>query len=718
VIAIFSLLLLLTPETERLLLGPSPFFRHEGAQRALRDGDIALLHKAARSNFWDARRLAATALGKKAPVAMLEDPVAVVREAALRALGTDAPADAVVRLLKDSDDAVRAAAAWALVGRAASRDLRPLLRDPSPTVRIAALAAMGRVSELRVLSTKPSLGVAVAALHALGEVGNSSTAVSLLTRLNGIVKAAAKYKTLIYLREQPSVDIAVARAVGDLARRGVRPGGKSVGEVLRKIIDRSELRGSVAIILAEAVAGARDPEAARRLLDAQIRARRSSTVPNRYWDPALQGMLHALAREPWPQLAPLLFPLLEDRDRAVRLAVVEVLHGASALLGLRDPDPVVRAAACARITRLKSLRGAAADESPVVRVAAARALGRLGDPAASPTIAALLKALDPSVRRAAVGACLRIAFPERIDLLYEVATRDVRKPVRAAAGAVLSFLEAEAVLARAIADLEHDALHVRGNALELIHALTSARIDYDPNKPAPGAATWRAWIARSKEREQAPDAFTYHVADLRKRGIDLVLVLDATGSMAPVIQATKRRLQAVVARLRAIVPDLRVRVVAYRDAHDAFLTLSSPLTHDPRILEDFLACIPAAGGGDAPEAVLAGLEQAVEQTPWRNKSRRVVLLFGDAPPHQRDMALLRTRLREFKTGVVHTVDAGTLGFAGIGGVSAAGKAFRQIAEWGRGSFVRLADEDDLLRSILVLTLGPAHRTAVETLFGL
>ena len=109
-------------------------------------------------------------------------------------------------------------------------------------------------------------------------------------------------------------------------------------------------------------------------------------------------------------------------------------------------------------------------------------------------------------------------------------------------------------------------------------------------------------------RERPTDGFQYHIEDLRRRGIDLVLVLDATGSMAPVIQAAKRRIAAVAAELRRIVPDLRVRIVAYRDRGDVFLTLASPLTHEIRVLEDFLACIPAAGGGDGPaggEAALA-----------------------------------------------------------------------------------------------------------------
>jgi hypothetical protein len=46
------------------------------------------------------------------------------------------------------------------------------------------------------------------------------------------------------------------------------------------------------------------------------------------------------------------------------------------------------------------------------------------------------------------------------------------------------------------------------------------------------------------------------------------------------------------------------------------------------------------------------------------------------------------------------------------------EAFRRIAGWGGGAAVSLVDETELLRALLVLTLGPSHRAAVETLFGL
>ena len=113
--------------------------------------------------------------------------------------------------------------------------------------------------------------------------------------------------------------------------------------------------------------------------------------------------------------------------------------------------------------------------------------------------------------------------------------------------------------------------------------------------------------------------------------------------------------------------------------------------------------------------MLDGLRQAIVKTPWREKPKRVVLLFGDAPPHQRHGALLEAVLKEFR-GSVHTVDVSGFGLRGASNGPRA--SFRRMAQWGRGTATTLQREDDLLRELLVLILGPRFRTEVETLFGL
>ena len=708
-----ALLLLCSPESERLLLGPSPFFRYDGMERARREKDWDLLVRAAKSPKWDARRWAVIALGSRAPEALAKDPVAVVRAAAIAALDTDLPESLLLEALRDDDDAVRAAAAWALRKSPVASKLKPLLKDPAPSVRLAAMGAAHRRQDLLRLVKGKDLALAVGALGVLGRSGDASAAGVLVRMLEKRVKQLKAKPKRGYDDLGISADLALARAVGEMARRGVSVGGMPVSKRLRRMVDNADLVGRAGVVLAEAVAEARAAEAAQRIIDGQIRARKTSTLPLASIDFILRGSMHAFARRPWPELAPLLMPALTDRDAGVRRSVAEAMYGEGARIALRDRDPHVRAIACARIGRQKPLLVAMRDDSPIVREAALRALGRIGDADAGKAVLRMRTDQDARVRRAVIGTMLRVPIAERGAELYRFAVEDGAAPVRAAAAASLGLLEDNSVPPRAIADLRHEDRKVRLRALAVLHVLSDARFGYQASKPEAGATAWEAWW--KSKRKQREGGFEYHVEDLRRRGIDLVLAIDATGSMAPLIQATKRRLEAVIEGVRRVVPDLRVRVVFYRDHHEEFLTLASPLTHDPRLLEDFIACVPAAGGGNAAESVLSGLRASILKTKWRPKTRRMVLLFGDAPPHEDDLDLIERTVTEFD-GVVHTLDV--TGYGGRGGAGGHLSAFGLIAKWGGGSFVRSGNDRELLREILVLTLGPQHRQAVEALFGL
>ncbi|MBI3288070.1 MAG: VWA domain-containing protein [Elusimicrobia bacterium] len=77
-------------------------------------------------------------------------------------------------------------------------------------------------------------------------------------------------------------------------------------------------------------------------------------------------------------------------------------------------------------------------------------------------------------------------------------------------------------------------------------------------------------------------------------------------------------------------------LVAFRDKGDAYVTkvfdLSENLDH---IYKDLLS-LSAGGGGDGPEHVIAGLDDAVEKVSWSKdaKTFKVVYLVGDAAAHE------------------------------------------------------------------------------------
>lgn len=118
--------------------------------------------------------------------------------------------------------------------------------------------------------------------------------------------------------------------------------------------------------------------------------------------------------------------------------------------------------------------------------------------------------------------------------------------------------------------------------------------------------------------------------------LDLVFLVDATGSMGDEIDKLKSSLRSItdeVARLPSR-PDLCLGLVAYRDRGDAFFVRSHDLTNDVNAFQGVLNALQAAAGGDEPEALNEALHEAVHHISWRGaQSTRLLVLLADAPPH-------------------------------------------------------------------------------------
>ena len=119
--------------------------------------------------------------------------------------------------------------------------------------------------------------------------------------------------------------------------------------------------------------------------------------------------------------------------------------------------------------------------------------------------------------------------------------------------------------------------------------------------------------------------------------VDLVFVLDTTGSMSGMIAATKQKIWSIVSALTEIDSETEIRLgfVAYRDRKDAYVTRRVPLTRDIDAAYVQLMGFEAGGGGDTPESVNQALDEAVNLFQWSRTpgTLRVIFLVGDAPPH-------------------------------------------------------------------------------------
>ena len=128
--------------------------------------------------------------------------------------------------------------------------------------------------------------------------------------------------------------------------------------------------------------------------------------------------------------------------------------------------------------------------------------------------------------------------------------------------------------------------------------------------------------------------------------VDIMFVVDATGSMGDEIDYLKSEVKDVIKRSTQNQNDLDLRIgsVFYRDMNDAYLTKVSPLSSNLDRVYNFINNQSARGGGDFPEAVDAGLDEALAQQWSENAVAKIIFLLLDAPPHNEDQ--IKTTIRD------------------------------------------------------------------------
>lgn len=142
--------------------------------------------------------------------------------------------------------------------------------------------------------------------------------------------------------------------------------------------------------------------------------------------------------------------------------------------------------------------------------------------------------------------------------------------------------------------------------------------------------------AFAAEPAPAQTPATVQKADNRPT-LDVVFVLDTTGSMSGLIEGAKQKIWSIASRLASGKPTPRIRVglVAYRDRTDDYVTKRFELSEDLDEVYKNLQGFSAGGGGDGPEHVGQALGEAVSLMQWSQdkKTARMIFLVGDAPAH-------------------------------------------------------------------------------------
>jgi hypothetical protein len=117
--------------------------------------------------------------------------------------------------------------------------------------------------------------------------------------------------------------------------------------------------------------------------------------------------------------------------------------------------------------------------------------------------------------------------------------------------------------------------------------------------------------------------------------VDVMFVVDTTGSMGDELEYLKEELADVMTRaVEATSLSMRLSLNFYKDEGDEYVVESHPFTEDLDEAQGWLASESASGGGDWPEAVEEALDDAIAGHDWSESAQaRLLFLVLDAPPH-------------------------------------------------------------------------------------
>jgi Mg-chelatase subunit ChlD len=187
---------------------------------------------------------------------------------------------------------------------------------------------------------------------------------------------------------------------------------------------------------------------------------------------------------------------------------------------------------------------------------------------------------------------------------------------------------------------------------------------------------------------QTTPPINQHLISSENPKVDVVFVLDTTGSMGGLIQTAKEKIWSIATTMASAqqTPEIRIGLVAYRDRGDSYVTRTVDLSDDLDSIYAALMDFEAGGGGDSPESVNEALYSAVHNMSWsqQDQAYQVIFLVGDAPPH---MDYNEVRYPEI---IASALDKGiVINTIQCGDMPSAIAPWTQIASLGNGNFFQV-----------------------------
>ena len=215
------------------------------------------------------------------------------------------------------------------------------------------------------------------------------------------------------------------------------------------------------------------------------------------------------------------------------------------------------------------------------------------------------------------------------------------------------------------------------------------------------AAQQRADAAAAKMAsvESQPDA-NFAMPDL-----DLVFVMDVTGSMGEEIRDIQSNLLGLIRVLTRLAPTLNVGFVAFKDRGDDYLVRAFPLTAmrggNLSRIQAFVERLDASGGGDVPEPVAYALDQGIAMA-WRPEAEGRIVVIGDAPSHRPDWGSAFGQAAAFAARPPEAETSRRVSAIFTGKRAEGREFFERLASAGRGDFVQ--HRGQMMESVLLSVL--------------
>lgn len=190
-----------------------------------------------------------------------------------------------------------------------------------------------------------------------------------------------------------------------------------------------------------------------------------------------------------------------------------------------------------------------------------------------------------------------------------------------------------------------------------------------------------------------------------KKLVDLMFVVDATGSMSDEINYLKSELEDIINRSKSSKEQeiIRTGLCFYRDHGDEYLVRNFDFKTDIKAVLKDLNNQYANGGGDFEEAVDEALAQTINNQSWSsNATARLLFLILDAPPHQ-DQQHVQLMQQNIKMAADKGIKVIPVVASGIDKNTEF--LMRMIAQVTNGTYVFLTDDSGVGNSHLKPTIG-------------